>query len=64
MTDDLLRAVIHDPAALTEFDALVAERHRLAKRLPWNDEGLMAMVAINRRLVALATAPSAVEQAA
>lgn len=63
MTDDLLRATC-PPEHLAEFEALVTERRTLARRLPWNDEQLMAMVAINRRLVALATHPSAEEQAA
>ena len=54
---DLLRAVIA-PEYLEEFDRLESRRGYLAKRLPWTDDDFNEMLAINRRLVELATKPA------
>lgn len=56
MGSDLLRAVILDADTLAEFDRLEARRALLAKQLPWTDDAFNEMLAINRHLVALATA--------
>lgn len=56
MGSDLLRAVIHDPDTLAEFDRLEARAKVVARRLPWADDDFNELCAINRQLVALATA--------
>lgn len=62
MTDDLLRATC-PPDRLAEFEALVARRKYLAGLTPWYDDYFNEMIAINRKLVALAITPSREEAA-
>lgn len=62
--NELLRAVIHDPETLAEYDRLEARRKYLAALLPWTDDAFNEMIAINRRLVELAATAKQTEEAA